>query len=138
MNDVMLNKIQSIQRCIKRAKEEYQLADGGFRNDLSRQDAAILNIARACEQSIDLANVVIKTQQLGIPNESRESFSFLAKAALISDDLCERLQRMVGFRNIVIHEYQKVDVSVVQAIIESGLDDLLLFTDAMIDRFGDV
>lgn len=134
MNDVMINKIQSIQRCIKRAKEEYRLAGSDFRVDYSRQDAAILNITRACEQAIDLANLVIKERKLGIPNESRESFSRLEKAALISQDLCERLQRMVGFRNIVIHEYQQVDMGIVQTIIESGLDDLLTFTDVMIER----
>jgi len=96
MNDIMINKIQSIHRCIKRAKEEYQLAGDHFPQDFSRQDAAILNITRACEQAIDLANVVIKTRKLGIPNESRESFALLAKAALISEALSEKLQRLVG------------------------------------------
>ncbi|MDQ6970170.1 MAG: DUF86 domain-containing protein [Mariprofundus sp.] len=133
MNDVMINKIQSIQRCIKRAKEEFQLAGDNFSQDFSRQDAAILNITRACEQAIDLANVVIKTRKLGIPNESRESFALLAKAGLISDSLSENLQRMVGFRNIVIHQHQDIEVAVIQAVIESGLDDLLLFTDAVIN-----
>jgi hypothetical protein len=42
MNDVMINKIQSIHRCIRRAKEEYQLAGDHFSQDFSRQDAAIL------------------------------------------------------------------------------------------------
>jgi uncharacterized protein YutE (UPF0331/DUF86 family) len=138
MNDVMINKIQSIHRCIKRAKEEYQLAGDNFSHDFSRQDAAILNITRACEQAIDLANVVIKIRKLGIPNESRESFALLAKAALISESLSENLQRMVGFRNIVIHQYQNIEVSVIQTVIESGLDDLLLFTDAVIEQFGEV
>ncbi len=59
-DDVMINKIQSIQRCIFRAKEEYQLAGNAFENDFSRQDAAILNITRACEQTIDLADYLIK------------------------------------------------------------------------------
>jgi len=136
MNDVMINKIQSIHRCIKRAKEEYQLAGNNFAQNFSRQDAAILNVTRACEQAIDLANVVIKTRKLGIPGESRESFVLLAKASLISEELSEKLQRMVGFRNIVIHEYQHIEVGVIQAVIESGLDDLLLFTDAVIEQSG--
>lgn len=138
MNDVMINKIQSIQRCIKRAKEEFQLAGDNFPQDFSRQDAAILNITRACEQAIDLANVVIKIRKLGIPNESRESFALIAKAGLISEGLSENLQRMVGFRNIVIHQYQDIEVAVIQAVVESGLDDLLLFTDAVIEQFGEV
>ncbi len=46
-DDVIINKIQSIQRCIFRAKEEYQFAGKAFQEDFSRQDAAILNITRA-------------------------------------------------------------------------------------------
>ncbi|MES9884284.1 MAG: DUF86 domain-containing protein [Sedimenticola sp.] len=134
MNDVMINKIQNIQRSIKRAKEESQLAGDNFPQDFSRQDAAILNVTRACEQAIDLANVVIKIRKLGIPNESRESFALLAKERLISESLSENLQRMVGFRNIVIHQYQDIEVAIIQAVIESGLDDLLLFTDAVIEQ----
>jgi hypothetical protein len=56
MNDVIINKIESIQRCIKRAREEYEKAGKSFYEDYTRQDAAILNITRACEQTIDLAN----------------------------------------------------------------------------------
>jgi len=135
MNDVMINKIQSIHRCIQRAKEEYQQAGKHFAQDFSRQDAATLNIMRACEQSLDLANVIIKQRQLGIPNQSRDSFAFLAKANIIPNDLSEKLQRMIGFRNVVIHEYQHINISIVQTVIELGLDDLLTFTDIIIDTF---
>lgn len=56
MNDAVINKVQSIQRCVQRAREEYQAAGEGFLSDYTRQDAAVLNITRACEQAIDLAD----------------------------------------------------------------------------------
>ena len=77
MNDIVVNKIQSIQRCIERAREEYCDDPEGFDADYTRQDAAVLNILRACEQAIDLANHVIKSRKLGIPNSSAESFDLL-------------------------------------------------------------
>ena len=58
MNDIVINKVQSIQRCIDRAREEYRLAGRNFASDFSRQDAAIFNITRACQHAIDLANHV--------------------------------------------------------------------------------
>jgi len=133
MHDVMIQKIQSIQRCVLRAKEEYQQAGDDFISDFSRQDAAILNITRACEQAIDLANLVIKKRKLGVPAQSRESFVLLHQAKLIPHDLSENMQRMVGFRNIMIHEYQRVDMAVVISVIESGLEDVLHFTEQMLD-----
>jgi len=53
-NDVVLNKIATIERCVNRVKEVY---DGNSENlqDITKQDSIILNIQRACEASIDLA-----------------------------------------------------------------------------------
>ncbi len=70
MNDVVVNKVQSIQRCVLRAREEHRDAGGQFLGDYTRQDAAILNITRACEQAIDLANHLIRSEKLGIPTDS--------------------------------------------------------------------
>lgn len=55
MNDLVINKIQSIQRCIQRAREEYGSDPEGFDTNYTKQDAAILNVVQACEQAIDLA-----------------------------------------------------------------------------------
>ena len=134
MNDVLINKIQSIHRCIERVKEEFQLSGDNFSKDFSRQDAAILNITRACEQSIDLANVVIKQHKFGIPSGSRDAFVLLSKKNIISDDLSIKMQHLVGFRNTVIHEYQQVDLAIVQAVIVTGLNDLLAYTDAILEH----
>lgn len=133
MNDVALNKIQSIQRCVRRAREEYAADPNSFDTNFTRQDAAVLNILRACEQSIDLANHVIKTRQLGIPTSSGESFDLLATAGIIDPDLSARLQKMVGFRNAVVHHYQRMDLKIVRSAITAGLDDLVEFGDRVVE-----
>jgi uncharacterized protein YutE (UPF0331/DUF86 family) len=136
MNDVVVNKVQSIQRCVLRAREEHQAAGGRFPSDYTRQDAAILNITRACEQAIDLANHLIRVEKLGIPNDSSESFGLLVKAGILSAALADKLKKMVGFRNTVIHEYQAVDINIVEAVIRSGLDDLLAFAQVCLGRYS--
>lgn len=134
MNDVLENKVQSIHRCIERAREEYLLAGDNFQNDYSHQDSAILNITRACEMSIDLANHVIKQEKLGFPTSSAESFYLLARKGIIAHELEEKLKNMVGFRNTAIHEYQKIKIEIVEAIIKTGLNDLVAFTDCLMKR----
>ena len=131
-DDVIINKVQSIQRCIMRVREEYQLAGTTFTHNFSHQDAALLNLTRACEQAIDLANYLIKIHQFGIPSSSRDSFTLLANQSVISSELCQKMQNMVSFRNIAIHEYQQLNLEIVIAIIETGLDDLLSFNQAVI------
>lgn len=134
MNDLALNKITSIIRCVKRAREEYHKAKNDFENNFSQQDAAILNILRACEQAIDLANHLIKVEKLGLPNNSADAFDILAKNKIITADLAYRLIKMVGFRNICMHEYQALDFTVLVKVITQGLEDLLKFSEAIQQR----
>lgn len=129
MNDVVINKVQSIQRCVRRAREEYQRNPEGFATDYTRQDAAILNVVRACETAIDLANHAIRARKLGIPLSSAESFELLMTERVIAPDLADRMKKMVGFRNTVVHQYTKIDLAIVEAVIVKGLDDLLAFAD---------
>jgi len=129
MNDIIINKIQSIQRCVQRAREEYTNAGGSFNTDYTRQDAAILNILRACEQVIDLANHIIKTHHMGIPTSTVESFTLLAKKKVIDSELAERLADMVQFRNKVVHEYQRIKIAIVNEVLNEGINDLLEFAE---------
>lgn len=134
MNDLIINKVQSIQRCVRRAREEYAVDPDGFATNYSRQDAALLNVLRGCETAIDLANHVIRTHKLGIPVSSADSFRLLYTEKVIDGSLADRMIKMVGFRNTVIHQYTKMDIQIVESVINAGLNDLLVFAD-MIWRY---
>jgi len=124
-DDVLLNKVAIIERCIARVHEVYQDDPTNLRSDPTRQDSILLNLQRACEASIDLAMHLVSSKRLGIPQETREAFDLLRAAGILSDALAERLRRMVGFRNIAVHDYRKLDLDIVQSIIERHLDDFL-------------
>ena len=131
IDDIILNKVSSIKKCVERAKQEHREACAvgakEFMENFSRQDAAVLNILRACEQAIDLANHIVRLKNLGVPNEARDSFDFLVKAEVISEMLAKKLKEMIGFRNIAVHEYESVNIAIVQAVILKDIDDLLEF-----------
>lgn len=132
MNDVAVNKIQGIQRGVQRAREEVAADPDGFNADPTRQDAAVLNVLRACEQAIDLANHVIMRNKLGIPTSSGESFDLLRVAGVIAPELAGRLQKLVGFRNAVMYNYQPLAGRIVRTVIDTGLDDLVVFGDEVL------
>ena len=131
IDDVILNKIEIIKRCIRRIEEEY---DGNPKNleNYTKQDSITLNIQRACEAVIDLGMHVIAERDLGIPQTSRDTFEILQDNKIISLEMSERLKAMIGFRNIAIHNYQRLNLKIVQAIIEKDLKDLLYFTDVIL------
>lgn len=136
MNDIVTNKIQSIQQCVARAREEYRSDPDGFDADNTRQDAAVLNVLRACEQAIDLANHIIKSHKMGIPTSSAESFDLLRQRSIVDTTLAERLKKMVHFRNTIIHQYQQMDLAIVKWVITSGLDDLIQLGDSVLAFIG--
>lgn len=129
MNEVLVQKIVSLQRCVARAREELAGAGSVFDTNQTAQDAAVLNVIRACETTIDLANMLIRKRQLGIPAETRESFSILVREKLLAKELGSRLEKMVGFRNLAVHRYRELDMDIVVTVIRDRLDDLLQFAE---------
>lgn len=133
IDDVILNKAESIERCVAQAGKYYSMSsETSFDQDFLRQDAIALNLQRACEQSIDLANHIIRINKLGLPKESRESFELLARNGVISGELAGKLRAMVGFRNTLVHQYQSLDIGIMVAVIEHHLNDFTDFTAAVI------
>lgn len=123
-NDVIFNKMETIERCINRIKEVYDNNQDNL-NDYTKQDSIILNIQRACEAAIDLAMHIISEKNLGIPQNSRDSFEVLHSNNIIDDKLNGKMKSMVGFRNIAVHDYKALNIKVVQAIIENHLKDFI-------------
>ncbi len=131
MNDIILNKTATIERCVHRIEEVY---DNNPKNltDFTKQDSIILNIQRACEASIDLAMHIVSERKIGIPKASREAFKLLEEAHIISGDLAKTLMNMVGFRNIAVHDYQALELGILQSILEKPVKDFNDFTKVIL------
>lgn len=126
-DDVVLNKVASLERCVSRIREVYGGNDLHLYNDPTKQDSILLNLQRACEISIDLAMHLVRKRRLGVPQDSRDAFELLHAGKLVDRELATVLKRMVGFRNIAVHEYDKLNFDIVKAIITQRLDDFLQF-----------
>ena len=134
-DDVVLNKAASIERRLQRVLEEYAGDKQNLVANQTKQDAIVLNLQRACETSIDLAMYVISRRRLGVPQESRDAFTLLQTSGILPDDLATRMQRMVGFRNVAVHEYVRLNLDVVHVIITEQLDDFRTFSSAIVKAF---
>ncbi len=127
VDDVVLNKAASIERAIRRAREEYAGDPANLTGNLTKQDAIVLNLQRACEAAIDLAMVLVARGRLGVPQTSRDAFDLLAAAGLVPHALADAMKRMVGFRNVAVHDYQRLSLPIVQAILVTEAEQLLAF-----------
>jgi uncharacterized protein YutE (UPF0331/DUF86 family) len=130
MNDILINKIATIKRCLKRIKDVY--GDGlGFKQNYTQQDSVILNLQRTCEACIDIANHLNRQHQYGIPQSSRDSFTLLAQNNALPVELADNLKKMVGLRNIAIHDYQELNLDIVVHVVKHHLSDFEDFIEVV-------
>jgi uncharacterized protein YutE (UPF0331/DUF86 family) len=134
MDDILLSKIETLERCLNRMREEYVGFETEFETNFTKQDSIVLNLQRACETVIDMANRIIATRKLGLPKNAKESFLLLNEADMISEDLKKKMQNMVGFRNIAVHDYENLDIQIVKAILEKHLSDFEAFSKVILSR----
>ena len=132
VDDVLVNKAAAIERAVRRVREEYADDDANLLSNQTRQDAMILNLQRACETSIDAAMHLVRVYRLGVPQETREAFDLLERAGRLDPALASRLRKMVGFRNVAIHDYQSLSLDIVRTIIVDRLDDFLEFARVLL------
>ncbi len=133
VDDVIFAKRTSIERCIAQI-ESYmsQRSDTPLGEDFLTQDAVTMNIQRACESCIDIAKRVVRVRRLGTPKESRDSFVLLAEGSIIDTPMLRILLSMVGFRNILVHQYTRLDASILHAVITTHIYEVLAFAQAMV------
>lgn len=127
MDDVLLNKAAIIEKCLVRIEEEYRGYESEFAENYTKQDSVILNIQRTIQAAVDMATHIVRIRKLGIPQSSAESFVLLETNGIIDTELSLQLQKMIGFRNIAVHDYQKLDLDIVVAVIEKNLHNIVRF-----------
>lgn len=90
----------------------------------------------AAQAAIDVASYIASDDRLGEPRTNRDLFDLLASSGWIGDDLASVLRDMAGFRSVLVHGYDIVDLGVVEDVVANHLDDLLGFTAAVRARMA--
>jgi uncharacterized protein YutE (UPF0331/DUF86 family) len=121
--DAILGKISNIRNCLFSIKKATGL-DPATLTDQFTQDVFVLNLERATQACIDMANLLIAQNGYELPRSYKHSFAILEANSVLGPDLTERMKRMAGFRNIAIHDYVKLDIKILQAILTKNLADI--------------
>ncbi|MEI8358695.1 MAG: DUF86 domain-containing protein [Deltaproteobacteria bacterium] len=129
-SDVVLVKLATIDRCLERIRSVTR-GDPEAVNDLDVEEIVVLNLQRAIQATIDLAAHVIAGRNWGLPDSLRAHFRILVDHRVIDPALGSRLEAMVGFRNIAVYEYDRIDRTILRSILSEHLVDLSDFAGAV-------
>ena len=69
---------------------------------------------------------------MGIPTSSTETFDLLQQNFIL-EQLTNKLKNIVHFCNTVVHNYQRTNLEIVKSVVNSELDDLVLFGDKVLE-----
>jgi uncharacterized protein YutE (UPF0331/DUF86 family) len=133
---VLVAKVAQIEKCLIRVKTKRSPSLEHFETDVDNQDVVLFNLMQAIQGCIDLAAHVVSDEGYGMAGSMQEFFYLLQSNQVISRELAEAMSKAVGFRNLVVHEYTKIDFALVHDIATNGLGDIEAFIGAVIDRFG--
>ena len=122
-NEILLKKAGIIERCCNRAREEYERDPTTFTDDITRQDAATLNVIRAWEAAIEMGDYVIGCARLGPPQDEREVITLLAEHGWIAPTVAENLKRSGEFCRAEWAD-QAAPLPALVTIIKRGLGDI--------------
>lgn len=125
--DVLREKAESIRRCIDRIESHTPPTVEGLVGDVDAQDIVVLNLQRAVQVAGDMAAVRLAENNVPVSSSLADAFRALAGAGIIDARLGERMAKAVGFRNIAVHEYTRLDWTVVHAIAQQHLNDFREF-----------
>jgi uncharacterized protein YutE (UPF0331/DUF86 family) len=132
--DVMLAKVATVQRCLKRIRETTRLEPESL-DDIDKQDIFVLNLQRAVQAVIDIGAHIVASEGLGLSDMIKGNFKFLQYADIISKELARKMESMVGFRNIAMHDYQAIDKNILKSILVNNLKDLEDFYTTVLLHF---
>ena len=131
-NNIILNKIATVEQCLRRVKEKYsgELCD---LEHIDNVDIIVLNLQRACQASIDLANHICASKKLGIPQGSADVFKILSQNEIIDKTVAQKMEKMVGFRNVAVPDYQELNLNILLSILNHHLTDFTDFTSQIME-----
>jgi len=131
---ILEKKIDSILRCLNRIDDRIPDSKHEFLIDLDAQDVVILNLTRAVQLSVDIATHILSTTNQAVPSTMAEAFVSLERLGIISPESADKMRRSVGYRNVAVHNYDDIDLSITFDIANNHLDDFKTFVKQILNN----
>lgn len=132
--DLILAKAASIKRHCKRIAEKALVDEDAFKTDLDRQESVMFNLQMAIQNCIDIAAHIVSGEGYGVPGSANEMFYMLEENNLLTRDIAETMVKAVGLRNLIVHEYGRIDLKQIHHVARYETSDLLEFTKHVLKK----
>jgi len=116
------DKIEEIEKYLQELNEIIPAEYEEYISNLEKRAACERYFEKIVEAVVDLAFLTIRNKNLKMPEDEESSFSIFAEQNIISEELAEKLRNAKGMRNIIAHEYGKIDDELVFEAVSEHLE----------------
>jgi uncharacterized protein YutE (UPF0331/DUF86 family) len=124
---VITIKMCNVKKNLDRLKEKQAIGQKEFLADRDIQDIVLLNLQAAIQGCVDIASHIISDNSWGVPGSLAGLFDILSEKKVIADETKNIMRQMVGFRNLIVHEYAALDMERVYSVFSGRLGDFTGF-----------
>jgi uncharacterized protein YutE (UPF0331/DUF86 family) len=132
---VILRKVSFIRHNLSRLEDKENVSLESLQNDLDIQDIVLHNLQLAIQGCIDIGSYVISDEGWGVAGSLNEIFYILQNKGVIKAEMADKIISMVGFRNILVHEYETINFDIVCNILHHHLKDINEYLLAIVNHF---
>ncbi|MCD6221072.1 DUF86 domain-containing protein [bacterium] len=120
-------KLENLKKYVGYLKEYRKFSLEDIKKDYTLQGAIRYYLQIACECVIDICEIIISGLGLPKPDTARDSIEMLGENGILPLEFSLKISKMTGLRNILVHEYAKIDISEIYNHLQKKLDDFSQF-----------
>lgn len=135
--NLILRKLAELEEYLNQISEYSATSVEAYTGNWRTQRIVERTLQIMIELCIDIAGHIISDRKLRVPVSYADTFKSLSEAGLITLDTLNIMEKMAKFRNVIVHQYEKVDTAIVIMILRKHLDDFLVFRDAVLKMLED-
>ena len=129
-------KLEKVESYVNQISTKKDPGLKSFKEDRDLQSIILFNLIQAIQSCIDIGAHIISDSGWGTPATQAEIFQLLAENKVISKALSKKMVQMSGFRNRIIHEYEKTDMTIVHTVWKKNLGDVNKFCKAVVNKYN--
>jgi len=124
--DLVLQKLRDLDRYLRELKKHQGINAIELEDDLDKLWVIERGLQICIQIVLDTGNHILAGKGLSA-NSYKDILQELGKQNIIPREFARKISGMAGLRNILVHEYAKVDTALLTGIINEGLDDFSRF-----------
>lgn len=130
--DVVESKLTFLREYLVDLNEYQTVSLSDYKKNKKEQRFVERTIHLACESCLDISAHIISTGGLREPRDNKDLFLVLYENRIISEPVYEAMTKMAKFRNIIVHDYARIDPEIVVGILHMNVDDFKRFSKEII------